>query len=285
MAIRIGEGCESSALISASKLVSRHSTMNSFRHDAEILDQFTRQAEPFAQRHGYQNDPLLDLMADCAEVKSGDTVLDVACGPGIISCFFARLANHVTGVDFVPAMLDRARRYQTEQQLSNLTWQLGSCTDLPFLNDSFDCVITRFSFHHFLEPAAALGEMKRVAKPGGIVLVCDVAPTPETQAAFNHWEILRDPSHTRALTQVEFASLGEEAGLVLHRRADYRIDRDLEELIGGSFPKAGDAERVRALFDADIRANIDTLGVAARREDDAIRITYPIAVFAWHKPA
>jgi SAM-dependent methyltransferase len=205
----------------------------------------------------------------------------------------------VTGVDFVPAMLDRARRYQAEQQLSNLTWQLGSCTDLPFANDSFDCVITRFSFHHFLDPAVALGEMKRVAKPGGVVLVCDVVPTPETQAAFNHWEILRDPSHTRALTQAEFVSLGEEAGLVLHRRANYSMNRDLEEILGGSFPKAGDAERIRALFDADIRANIDTLGVAARREVQAptdmsssvgwkagmVRITYPIAVFAWHKPA
>ena len=285
MAIRIRAGCESSALIFASNLVDAHSPMNSSRHDAEILDQFTRQAEPFAQRHGYQNDPLLDLMADCAEVKSGDTVLDVACGPGIVSCFFARLAHHVTGVDFVPAMLDRARRYQAERQLSNLSWQLGSCTELPCPDAVFDCVVTRFSFHHFLEPAAALGEMKRVAKPGGVVLVSDVVPTPETQAAFNHWEILRDPSHTRALTQAEFASLGEEAGLVLNRRADYRMDRDLEELLSGSFPKPGDAERIRVLFDADIRANIDTLGVAARREAGTVRITYPIAVFAWHKPA
>jgi ubiquinone/menaquinone biosynthesis C-methylase UbiE len=273
--------------------------MNPSQHDAEILDQFTRQAEPFAQRHGYQNDPLLDLMADCAQVKSGDIVLDVACGPGIVSCCFARLARHVTGIDFVPAMLERARRYQAEQRLSNLTWHLGSSADLPFPDAAFDCVITRFSFHHFLDPATALREMKRVAKPNGVVLVCDVAPTPETQASFNHWEILRDPSHTRALTEAEFALLGEEAGLVLDRRAHYRMDRDLEEILAGSFPKAGDAERIRALFDADIRAGTDTLGVAARREaaapaegsssagwkDGAIRITYPIAVLAWCKPA
>jgi ubiquinone/menaquinone biosynthesis C-methylase UbiE len=258
--------------------------MSSSRHDAEILDQFTRQAESFAQRHGYQNDPLLDLMADCAQVNSSHTVLDVACGPGIISCFFARLAHHVTGIDFVPAMLDRARRYQAEQNLSNLTWQLGSSTDLPFPDATFDRVITRFSFHHFLEPASALREMKRVAKPNGLVLVCDVVPSPETQASFNHWEILRDPSHTRALTQAEFASLGEEAGLVLERRADFRMHRDLEEILGGSFPKPGDAERIRTLFDSEIRANTDTLGVAARREQGNVRITYPIAVFAWRKP-
>ena len=259
--------------------------MKSSRHDAEILDQFTRQADPFAQRHGYQNDPLLDLMADCAEVGSGDTVLDVACGPGIISCFFARRARHVTGIDFVPAMLERARRYQAEQHLTNLTWQLGSSTDLPFREATFDCVITRFSFHHFLDPAAALREMKRVAKPNGVVLVCDVVPSLETQASFNHWEILRDPSHTHALTQAEFELLGEEAGLILQRRAPYRMERDLEDLLAGSFPKPGDADRIRALFDADILAHADTLGVAARRKDNAVRITYPIAVFAWRKPA
>ncbi len=258
--------------------------MNPSQHDAEILDQFTRQAEPFAQRHGYQYDPLLDLMADCAQVKSSDTVLDVACGPGIISCFFARRTRHVTGVDFVPAMLERARRYQAEQRLKNLAWQLGSSTDLPFPDSVFDCVITRFSFHHFLQPAAALREMKRVAKPNGVVLVCDVVPAPETQSSFNHWEILRDPSHTHALTEAEFELLGEQAGLILERRAYYHMDRDLEEILGGSFPKPGDAERIRALFDADIRAHADTLGVAARRELGKVRITYPIAVFAWTKP-
>lgn len=259
--------------------------MNPSQHDAEILDQFTRQAEPFAQRHGYQNDPLLDLMADCAEVNSGHTVLDVACGPGIVSCAFARRARHVTGIDFVPAMLERARRYQAEQRLENLSWQLGTSTDLPFADASFDCVVTRFSFHHFLEPAAALCEMNRVAKPGGVVLVCDVVPTAATQASFNHWEILRDPSHTRALTQVEFEALGKDVGLILDRRADYRMERDLEDLLAGSFPKPSDVERIRALFDADIRANTDTLGVAARRENGAVRITYPIAVFTWRKPA
>ncbi|MFZ1939250.1 MAG: methyltransferase domain-containing protein [Terracidiphilus sp.] len=257
--------------------------MQSARHDAEILDQFTRQAEPFAQRHGYRADPLLDLMSECAAVKPEDTVLDVACGPGIISCHFASRARHVTGVDVVPAMLDRAQRYQAEQQMNNVTWQLGSSTDLPFVANSFDCVVTRFSFHHFLEPIAALHEMKRVAKPGGTVLVCDVAPRPETQAAFNHWEILRDPSHTRALTEAEFEALGKDAGLELRRFEKSTLDRDLEGLLSGSFPRPGDADRIRALFEADIRAGADTLGVAARREDGLIYLTYPISVITWRK--
>ncbi len=254
-------------------------------HDATILDQFTRQADPFAQRHGYSNDPILHLMADCAAIKPEHTVLDVACGPGIVSCFFAKRAHHVTGLDFVPAMLERARRYQAEQHVSNVTWQLGSATSLPFPAGAFDCAVTRFSFHHLLEPIDALREMKRVTKPGGAVVVCDVAPGREVQAAFNHWEILRDPSHTRALTLAEFEQLGQSAGLVLRRKELLKFDRDLEDLLSGSFPAPGDADRIRALFEADIRAATDTLGVAARRENDAIRLTYPVVVLAWQLPA
>ena len=50
------------------------------QHDAEILDQFTRQAEPFLQRHAHSNSDLLELMAECAGVRPEDFVLDIACG-------------------------------------------------------------------------------------------------------------------------------------------------------------------------------------------------------------
>lgn len=259
--------------------------MSHSQHDTEILDQFTRQAEPFARRHGYNKDALLDLMADCAEVTPDDDVLDVACGPGIISCFFAKRSRHVRGLDFVPAMLERARRYQQEQGVANVSWEQGSSTELPFAAEAFDCVVTRFSFHHFLEPAAALAEMKRVAKPGGTVVVCDVIPGEEVQERFNEWEILRDPSHTRALTQAEFEMLGEAGGLEVARIETAPFEKDLEDLLAGSFPRPGDADRIRALFEADIAAGTDTLGVGARRKADAIRITYPVGVFAWRKPA
>jgi ubiquinone/menaquinone biosynthesis C-methylase UbiE len=254
-------------------------------HDATVIDQFTRQAEPFAQRHGYSKDALLDVMADCAAVAGKDTVIDVACGPGIVSCFFARRVRHVTGLDLVPAMLERAARYQAEQRIANVSWQLGSCTNLPFADATFDCAVTRFSFHHFLQPQIALLEMKRVTRPGGTVLVCDVAPRPDIQDAFNHWEILRDPSHVRALTRAELLALGENAALELRRIEQYPMQMSLDDLLSGSFPNPGDEDRIRALFKDDIQDGTDSLGVSARYQGEAIQITYPVVVIAWGKTA
>ena len=257
--------------------------MQASTHDADIQDQFTRQAVPFLKLHGQGHDPLLDLMARCAEVRATDTLLDIACGPGIISCYFAPLAAHVTGLDAVPAMLEQARKLQAEKGLANVEWLEGQSTELPFADESFDRVVTRFSFHHYLDPAAALAEMKRVCRPGGVVLVADVTPRSAAKHEFNHWEILRDPSHTRALTVAEMRALGAAAGLTERHEQSFSLPMDLEGLLARSFPKAGDAERIRALFEEDIRAGGDALGVAARHEEGAVKITYPVTVFAWSK--
>lgn len=257
--------------------------MNLMQHDAEILDQFTKQADPFLKRHENSNEDLLQLMIDSADTQRENTVLDVACGPGIVSCFFARRAAHVTGVDIVPAMLDRARRFQAEKQLTNLDWVLGESTELPFHDNFFDRVVTRFSFHHYLGPQAAIAEMKRVCRPGGIVVVADVAPPPATQDRFNEWEILRDPSHTRALTELEQQSLGERAGLRLHRNENFQMPMDLEDLLASSFPRTGDADKIRALFDEDIRSHTERLGVSAWKDQGRVKFKYPIAIFAWRK--
>ena len=135
-----------------------------------------------------------------------------------------------------------------------------------------------------MKPHVALAEMMRACKPGGVVLVADVAPRPEVQDRFNQWEILRDPSHTRALTESELEALGHDARLHPIRRATFQMKMNLEDLLGSSFPKPGDADKIRALFEQDIQRKTDTLGVSAARENGLVKLTYPIAIFAWQKP-
>src|SRR5215472_18363607 len=176
-------------------------------HRSRILDQFTRQAVPFAEARAIRNQEALDRIVQMAEAGSEDTSLDVACGPGLLACAFARAVRHAVGIDLTPAMLEQARKTQAEHRLHNLTWLQGDVYSLPFPDEHFSIVSSRFAFHHLEDPLAALQQMCRVAKPGGRVVVADMAPAPEKAAALNAEERLRDPSHVRAMTLEELRDL------------------------------------------------------------------------------
>jgi len=221
------------------------------------------------------------VLLETAEVAPEDEVLDVACGPGIVACAMAEIARQVTGLDVVPAMLDQARQLQQRKQLSNVNWQLGKADALPFDNDSFSLVVTRYSFHHLLEPKAALAEMKRVCRTHGRVVVADVTPEAALADHFDQLERLRDPSHTHALPVAELLRMGEALGLRLHEKAAYRLDVSVDELLAGSFPPEANAERYRHSVRADIGVN--RLSIEAYESDGALRFRFPISVVAWLK--
>src|SRR5215471_13764385 len=128
-------------------------------------------------------------------------------------------------------MLDQARKTQQEQGLENLTWPLGDVSSLPFPNAHFSIVACRFVFHHLLEPLAVLKEMKRVCKPGGRIVVADMAPSAGKADALNAMERLRDPSHVRSMPEAELVSLFAEAGLPAPRIGHYRLEGELEDLL------------------------------------------------------
>src|SRR5437867_4468524 len=81
-------------------------------HNQTVLDQFSKQAAPFAEKSPLSDDAILQLILDASGVGPDDTVLDVACGPGLVSCALARRAAHVTGVDLTPAMIAKAAQIQ-----------------------------------------------------------------------------------------------------------------------------------------------------------------------------
>jgi SAM-dependent methyltransferase len=245
-------------------------------HRDAILDQFTRQAGPFSTAPGIRDQEALGLVVEASGAGPDDTVLDVACGPGLVTCAFARVVRHATGLDMTPAMLDRARALQEEHGLANMTWRLGDAVPLPYPDGAFSIIVSRFAFHHFLEPARALAEMRRVCAKGGRVVVVDSAPAPDKADAFNAMEKLRDPSHVRAMPPEELRGLFATAGLPEPRVTHYRLEGELEGLLKRSFPNPGDDEEIRRRFVAAVAD--DALGIGARREGHEIRYGYPIAV-------
>jgi ubiquinone/menaquinone biosynthesis C-methylase UbiE len=223
-------------------------------HDSRILDQFTRQAVSFAAAPAIRNEEALNRIVQWAGAGPEDTVLDVACGPGLLACAFARVAKHVTGIDMTPAMLEQAHKTQQEQGLKNVSWLPGNVYSLPFPQAQFSLVSSRFVFHHLQDPLAALKEMKRVCKPSGRIVVADMAPHPAKADAMNAAERLRDPP------QISY----------------YRLESELEELLSRSFPNEGDADRLRKIF-ADSIAD-DALGLNTRWENGKIHYGFPVAV-------
>ncbi len=250
-------------------------------HQESIIDQFTRQAIPFSKCSGHTNQESLHLLMEMATVSLHDTVLDVACGSGIVACAFATVASHVTGIDITPTMLEQAEILAQQKSLTNLSWQLGNIETLPFPDASFSIVLSRYAFHHFLQPNAVLSEMVRVCRPGGRVMIADVALPADKVDAYDRAEILRDPSHTHALTLEEFPKLIADANLQNTKLAFYKVELELEQQLAASFPNLGDDEKLRQIFREDV--DIDRLGVDAHFRGNEIHYTVPISVIVGEK--
>src|SRR5262245_59875399 len=106
-------------------------------HRDTIVEQFTKQATPFSTAPGIRDEEALQLVVEAAGGGADDTVLDVACGPGLVVCAFARVVRHATGIDITPAMIERAKLLQQEKGLRNVSWHVGDVLRLPFPDASF----------------------------------------------------------------------------------------------------------------------------------------------------
>lgn len=251
------------------------------KHNELIVEQFSRQAVPFSQKSALSSEASLEVLFELTAVSAKDTVLDVACGPGLVAVPFARRAGRVVGVDLTPAMIERAQALQREEGLTNLSWHVADVMNLPFPEESFSIVFTRYSFHHFPQPEAVLKEMTRVCKTGGQVVVIDAAPSPETQDAYNRMERLRDPSHVRAFTNSQLERICLDGGLRGLKERSYRIEFELEKVLAGSFPASGDLPLIRTLFEQDAASGI--LGMQTHSRDGVTWISYPTLLLAGRK--
>jgi SAM-dependent methyltransferase len=109
-------------------------------------------------------------------ISRGMAILDVGCGPGTITLDLARLVapgGRVVGLDAVEAPLLAARVDAVNQSVANVSFLVGDVYDLPFEDAGFDIVHAHQVLQHLGDPVAALREMARVCKPGGVVAARD----------------------------------------------------------------------------------------------------------------
>nr|WP_294914840.1 class I SAM-dependent methyltransferase [uncultured Neokomagataea sp.] len=248
-------------------------------HDQKIIDQFTRWAKPFAELPIHaEADSLREVITAC-NITEASTVLDVACGPGIVACALAQEGACVTGIDLTPRMIAQAHDRAVKNNVT-VNFQVGDARSLPFKDSSFDRVVTRYSFHHMENPREVLAEMIRVCRPNGRLIVIDATPAPAAQQGYDQAEKLRDASHTSALTLTQLLSLGNDAGLSHILTNQYRLESRLEDQVAPE-----DWSALKAIFLEDIRCGLDRLGMGAWQAEDGIRFHFPISIVSWSKPS
>ena len=118
---------------------------------------------------GISFDREAELIGRALRLSSGDTLLDLACGPGIYTRPFARriAPGLAIGLDLSPAMLRHALASARGAGLANLVLVRGDALRLPFADRRFDAVNCCGALHLFPDADAALHEVHRVLKPGG----------------------------------------------------------------------------------------------------------------------
>ncbi|MFJ1752158.1 methyltransferase domain-containing protein [Kitasatospora sp. NPDC088134] len=110
------------------------------------------------------------------ELRPGQRVLDVGCGPGTITADLAELVGpqgRVIGIDPSAEVLAQAAGLAAERGLDQLSFEAADVYRLPYADASFDVVHAHQVLQHLADPVAALREMRRVTAPGGVVAVRD----------------------------------------------------------------------------------------------------------------
>ncbi len=171
--------------------------MTTQSHHDHVEKQFSSQASEYLTSTVHASGRDLQRLAVRLADYPDASVLDMGCGAGHAS--------------FVAAQNAEAR------QLKNITTRQGYVESLPFADNAFDIVISRYSAHHWHDVGAALREVNRILKPGGRLIVMDVMSPghPVRDIWLQTVEALRDTSHVRNYASGEWLTLISEANLIV----------------------------------------------------------------------
>lgn len=215
---------------------------------------------------------------------SSHLLLDVATGGGHTAAAFAPKVRKVVASDLTPEMLREARTVAGAWNCRNVEFVAADAEDLPFAGGTFDLVTCRIAPHHFPDLPAAVREILRVTRPGGLVGIIDsvVPDDPSLDAFLNGIEKVRDPSHVRSYRVEEWTGILKEAGLfLLHVSRTWKehpfpewvartgrppeVQRAVESMFLSAFPRAREYYRVR-IEDASVVSYSDEKGIFVGRK-------------------
>ncbi len=192
-----------------------------------------------------------DLILGLVGPAAGLRILDVGCGDGALAVALSRRGAKVTGIDTSPRMIEAAR-LRAGRQGADTAFDVATAQSLPFPPDAFDTVIAVTVLCFIEDGTAALGEMERVLRPGGRLVIGELGK-------WNTWAAGR--------------RIRGWLGSVLWRRAHFRTQRELRALAGKAgllvnsltgaiyYPPCGLAARLLGPHD-HVFSHLTTVGAA-----------------------
>jgi len=222
-------------------------------HRELILREFARQAGTFEDaRLNAAFTRHLGRLVDFARPDREDVCLDAACGTGLVARALALRTRHVTALDLTPQMLATGKARADADGVSNVVFQRGDATRLPFLDGSFSLVVTRFSLHQVAEPERVVTELVRVCRGGGRVVVADLVVPPGLPGDPDRVERLRDPSHATMQTVEAIERLLTSAGAALDGSDVFDVERPVRAWLD----QAGTPDEAGARIEEELRGEL-----------------------------
>ncbi len=212
-----------------------------------VQARFARAAPQLAELEESRRERFRERIRRFVNPSGDERVLDSGTGTGAVAFAIAPLVSEVVGVDVVPEMLAEARSRAGE--FPNVEFVEGDITQLSPDLGSFDLTACSRTLHHVARPELVVAELVRTTLPGGHVLVIDqIAPVdPLAALELNRFERARDPSHTRALADVDMRHLFEANGLVLLRAEIEHEERELQSYLDRAACAGEERERALAM--------------------------------------
>jgi ubiquinone/menaquinone biosynthesis C-methylase UbiE len=222
-------------------------------HDATRA-RFAATADRIAALQQQRAGELAEQVEAFLSFTGDERALDAGAGTGALAFALAPLVREVVAVELVPELIERGRAIAP----ANVTFVEGDIAQLKFERASFDLTGTLRTLHHVPRPELVVAELTRVTRPGGTILVVDqIAPNdPLAALELNRFERARDPSHTRALADVDLRQLYEANNLVLQRAKFVREPRELDPYLDLAGCEGEAREEARSLAPADYTAEI-----------------------------
>jgi len=116
-----------------------------------------------------------ELLCEAVELRAGQKVLDVATGSGNAALSAARRGCEATGIDYVPALIERARERATVERL-RVRFEVGDCEEIPYPDGSFDAVLSVYGSMFAPNQEKAAQELIRVCRPAGRIGMANWTP-------------------------------------------------------------------------------------------------------------